>query len=79
MQKKNGFRKKTNGILLCLLLLGTIFPCGCSSVPWAKKKDEIYSPKPSYVKKVKKSTKSRGKEEKIETTGEFLALERVWN
>ena len=55
------------------LLFAMIFTVGCGSLPWSKKKDNIYSPKPAYQKD-KKSKKNKPK--LAETVDDFMGLER---
>jgi len=57
--------------LICVML-GSV---GCGSLPWPKKKDNIYSPKPKFHQMDKKAQKSKTKPSS--SLGGFLDSDRV--
>ncbi|MCL2304725.1 MAG: hypothetical protein FWC43_05220 [Planctomycetaceae bacterium] len=57
--------------LICMLL-GTT---GCNSLPWTKKKDNIYSPKPAHQRLNKNTKKANSRPSN--TVDGFLSSERV--
>ena len=67
-------RQAVKATVISGLICAIFSAIGCGSLPWSKKKDNIYSPKPAYQRLDKKAKKSQGK--LSESVPDFLSSER---
>ena len=78
MNNSGWIRWAVKGMMISGLICVIASSNGCSSLPWTKKKDNIYSPKPAYQRMDKDAKENKG--ELSRSVGGFLSSDRpMWD
>jgi len=75
MSNSGWIRRTVKGLIISGLICMMLNSTGCGSLPWMRKKDNIYSPKPRHQQLNKKAQKSNTKTS--DTLDGFMSSERV--
>jgi len=75
MNNSGRIRRIVKGLVISGLICVVLGSTGCGSLPWSKKKNNIYSPKPAHQLLNKKPQKS--KTQPSDTLDGFMSSPRV--